>query len=156
MTDYRATALEVGEYRDVMRRSADWEALAEAHRIPATPEQAKRLIGQLAREHEMEMPTVKFTSRGWAFPGQHRINLPRSPLDPADTSQGHCLRLGAVLHEFAHLLADPAINEEARDLKPWHGQIFVDVLDDLVSEYTGPNARLAWLRSGRKQNNERA
>ena len=111
------------EYKNVLKLSADREALEFLWRIPITEDDANITIFAYLDEGEVE---VRFTCKknGAAHPELRWMRLP---------GEGKCLTLGLVLHEIAHVLTH---NDIGKDLKP-HGPEYVKVLDSLViSEMT--------------------
>lgn len=120
------------EYRDVIKRSADPHALIDCHRWGLNPDSVEKIIEVLSRVYDIETPGVVYTSqKGNAR--ERRISLPSRLLDPELPGYGR-LRLGLVLHEFAHFLVLRRIKDgDFGGVRVWpHGQQFVDQLDELV------------------------
>lgn len=127
----------VGEYKSVGRMTREPDLMRKANMTPMTDTQARVLIGALAKLRGIDGVAVRFVhraSRGRATSlphGGYRITLSSIPLPPDRKDRPYgLLRVGLVLHEFAHVVmfADPATRREA------HGPAFVAALDRLLVE----------------------
>lgn len=147
----------IGEYQHVLNRTTREAALVHAHRIPISRGDALWLVKQLAARFEVEQPVVRFSSKkgraGKRFLGAdgrvrrgvrgedlasgvarrvNYISLPGRILDVRDGEWYGYLRVGLVLHEFAHLLAMARGHTCAH-----HGPEFVQALDDVLDYFYG-------------------
>ena len=98
-----------------------------AHRTPMVPEDARALVDLLSGHFGIAAPQVRFRVRsyGKAGPLGRYIVLPRERMRPASGAIGY-LRVGIVVHEFAHILA------RLLHGRVEHGLQFVQVLDAVL------------------------
>lgn len=122
-----------GEYPAVARGSGQRDLLRRAHQTPLTVVQAQGMLQTLAESHEIAGLTLRFhaSHRGSTIrrAGKTVVRLPATPL-PADSlgAPSGYLRLGVVLHEFAHVLLGAQ-----KPARPPHGVEFVQSLDALLA-----------------------
>lgn len=138
-----------GEYNVVTRASRDADALLAAHATPCTKAEARALLAALQVQHgvlnlkvtittrcrrgrggvkrKRDYSAVSLGSSPWDAPWGPRVPFVTLPAVPRKLASSTCgnfagLRVGLVLHEFAHVL------------RPWdgHNAKFTACLDDLV------------------------
>jgi hypothetical protein len=154
------TAIVPGEYDHVALASGNTTLLREAHATPCIRAEAQALLMELAGLHGVSGLLVRFTSpRGLAgFAPVYRrerymwpngratyrhihqgeapcVWLPRVPMEPGGDWYAR-LRVGLVLHEFAHHLEDDSdfdVETGCAVAGPAHGPCFVTALDKLVA-----------------------
>jgi len=152
-----------GEYDWVACESRDLPALVRVHSTPCTCEEATALLSELARQHlptaEANAFRVQWGSkrgRGGYLALRKRevrfvcpvtgrahyrmskigqvpyVSLPKIPMKQGGPWKDS-LRVGLVLHEFAHVLTI--------DNDQWHGKVFTKSLDDLVAAWIARQTR---------------
>ena len=122
-----------GEYQMVSRRLQQYTLLARAHAEPIEQDEARTLVEMLAEHYQLAYPVlVHFRHRSpgrisRTKDGKRLILLPSFPMPkvggPFGKQVGY-LRVGIVLHEFAHVLD--------LDTAKRHGTGFVHILDELL------------------------
>ena len=131
-----------GEYTNVVKRSKYQSLLIRANKEGMTQTTATALIERLRQEYGMGKPIVlKFVEghRGVANFG-YTITLPASPYKNETSVLGK-LRVGVVLHEFAHVVLmsrgaySGGNNKTQGGSRQLHGEVFSQVLDKLISDY---------------------
>lgn len=160
-----------GEYNQVSRASADVEALRLAHGTPCTQREAAAMLAALtartgvtvrvrfgARHGRCSLKPImarvyfsdvrtrrKLYRRTWAGERELLISLPKEPR--GQHTRGWGLRVGLVLHEFAHAVAE-ARKDHMSVVAPYrteghplgmkgagHGPWFTWLLDGLVADW---------------------
>ncbi len=121
-----------GEYVGVTQRSRQPNLLRHAHQTPTVPEEARVLVQILAEHFNIPAPAVRFRVRsyGRARRTQYDILLPRERMRPGNSPTIGHLRVGIVLHEFAHLLH----HKRCPDIRCLdHGLEFCRILDEVLT-----------------------
>lgn len=130
----KRTAQIPGEYQRVSEWSTQYFRLSQAHSTPITRENAYELIKKLALRYSIKNLLVewiagRFKGRGGKKKGRPFVQLPTE----AGSGVGY-LRVGLVLHEFAHVIRETSANPGMP-----HGREFVATLDKLLVEEVGQN-----------------
>jgi len=157
----KAKVVVSGEYNRVALWSHHRDLLDQAHGTPCTPAEAKALIGAMGRHFKCDVE-VSFRAghAGRSWPGRQRLRLPVDSL-PVDwqtyTERPGCkrmvteggqpsrigwLRVGIVLHEYAHCLlrrkmSGVPLSEIKRQERGPHGRLFVRTLDEVLEWWAG-------------------
>jgi hypothetical protein len=119
-----------GEYDHVLAKSSDAAALIALHETPCSEEEAIKILGwaeglkprRLLNDVKLPMRLYFMGNRGRAGTKmrrghyRHHMSLPKGG--------GRRLRVGIVLHEYAHLVAEAGAK---------HNHEFVRILDELVT-----------------------
>ncbi len=120
-----------GEYNGVFRKSVQRDRLRQCHAKPITVRDAHDLIRRMDR-HYKTSTRVRFGNRRGAggFDSKRRpyISL---PTQSGPDRSGRGLRLGLVLHEYAHVLQ--CVRQNVTN----HGAAFVNVFDELLCLFGG-------------------
>lgn len=130
-----------GEYPQVSKWSQQKILLRKAHNMPITRKAAKALISALTQAHALPFTIdVSFIDAergfgGFDGAGNAVIGLPAAPLPKAYADPAPYLRMGIVLHEFAHVLKIYREDQErGYEYTDAHSKEFVNVLDELLLE----------------------
>jgi hypothetical protein len=127
-----------GEYMSVVQQmpTPARRLLGMAHRRPCTPESARALVTLLAEHYSFPAPAVRFRLNAAGCyvhhsDGDHYILLPAERLgrgrNRSRDPRGY-LRVGLVLHEFAHALVRHRLRRRGG-----HGVEFVETLAELLA-----------------------
>lgn len=131
-----------GEYPRVSQWTTQSFLLREAHATPCDYKEAGQILLALMGHFGVKVPLVEYEGKRRAMAYYPRkIVFPRVPLPPEEKQflSGY-LRVGVVLHEYAHFLKDHRernVNSSGYLVlrTPSHGRFFVACLDEILLWY---------------------